>query len=61
MSINTIYSCVTDVATDFDLELEKNKIVITTRGYGHGVGLSQYGSNELAKSGYAYDKIIIEK
>lgn len=45
-------------STDFDLELENNKIVITTRGYGHGVGLSQYGSNELAKSGYTYDKII---
>ena len=45
-------------STDFDLELENNKIVITTRGYGHGVGLSQYGSNELAKTGYTYDKII---
>ena len=45
-------------SADFDLELKDNKVIITTRGYGHGVGLSQYGSNELAKKGYTYDRII---
>ena len=44
-------------STDFDIDLNDN-ITITTRGYGHGVGLSQYGSNELAKKGYSYDRII---
>lgn len=44
-------------STDFDIDLN-DEVTITTRGYGHGVGLSQYGSNELAKSGYSYDKII---
>lgn len=31
---------------------------ITTYGYGHGVGMSQYGANELAKEGWTYDRIL---
>lgn len=27
-------------------------------GYGHGVGMSQYGANELAKEGMSYKKIL---
>lgn len=30
----------------------------TTKGYGHGVGLSQYGANELAKQGKNYKQIL---
>lgn len=45
-------------STDFDIILEENKITITTRGYGHGVGMSQYGANEYAKKGYTYDRIL---
>ena len=33
-------------------------IKITTNGYGHGVGMSQYGANEMAKLGYTYDEIL---
>ena len=33
-------------------------MTITTYGYGHGVGMSQYGANELAKQGKTYDEII---
>lgn len=28
------------------------------RGYGHGVGMSQYGALEMAKQGYSYEEII---
>lgn len=28
------------------------------RGYGHGVGLSQYGANGMAKAGYSYRQIL---
>lgn len=28
------------------------------QGYGHGVGMSQYGAKALADSGYTYDKIL---
>ena len=31
---------------------------IKTNGYGHGVGMSQYGANELAKNKYNYKEII---
>lgn len=33
-------------------------IKIETRGYGHGVGMSQYGANGMAKAGYSYREII---
>ena len=44
-------------STDFDIDI-KEDVVITTRGYGHGVGLSQYGANEMAKLGYSYKDIL---
>ncbi len=28
------------------------------KGWGHGVGMSQYGANSLAKKGYKYDQIL---
>ena len=36
----------------------KDKIIITTRGYGHGVGMSQYGALGMAKEGYSYEDIL---
>jgi stage II sporulation protein D len=29
-----------------------------TKGIGHGLGFSQYGANELAKSGYSYKELL---
>lgn len=45
-------------STDFDIYHDDKNIFITTRGYGHGVGLSQYGANEMAKEGYNYIDIL---
>jgi stage II sporulation protein D len=45
-------------STDFDIKYDNNKVYINTRGYGHGVGMSQYGANEMAKEGYSYDQIL---
>lgn len=45
-------------STDFDISVNGENVSITTRGYGHGVGMSQYGANELAKNGYSYSDII---
>ena len=45
-------------STDFDFNISDNKIIITTRGFGHGVGLSQYGSNGMANLGYTYRQIL---
>ncbi len=32
---------------------------ITSKGCGHGVGMSQYGANEMAKSGKNYEEILL--
>ena len=28
------------------------------RGWGHGVGMSQYGAKEMAAEGFTYDEIL---
>lgn len=45
-------------SADFTLEIEEDGVIFTTKGYGHGVGLSQYGANGYAKNGYNYEKIL---
>lgn len=42
----------------FECNIENDKIKFTVTGYGHGVGLSQSGSDSLAKQGYDYKQII---
>ena len=46
-------------STDFDISKIDDGVVITTRGYGHGVGMSQYGANGMAKAGYSYRDILL--
>ena len=42
-----------------DEELKQdNNYIITTIGYGHGVGMSQYGANQMAKEGSSYKEIL---
>lgn len=45
-------------STDFNIEINNNNVVIETNGYGHGVGMSQYGANAMAKKGYNYKEIL---
>ncbi|MFP7298635.1 stage II sporulation protein D [Neobacillus niacini] len=45
-------------SSDFDWERKGNSIVITTRGFGHGVGMSQYGANGMAADGKDYQEIV---
>lgn len=42
----------------FEINKEDKTLTIKTKGYGHGVGLSQYGANGMAKEGYKYDEIL---
>ena len=42
----------------FTVNYVNNTFSITTKGYGHGVGLSQYGANGMAYNGYTYDAIL---
>ena len=42
----------------FELEEVDEKVRITTKGLGHGIGLSQYNANEMAKAGEDYQAIL---
>ncbi len=45
-------------STDFNIYEQNNKIIIETKGFGHGVGMSQYGAEGMAKAGYKYQEIL---
>lgn len=45
-------------SADFKINKDNNGITFTTTGFGHGVGLSQYGANGMAKNGYNYEAIL---
>ena len=45
-------------STDFNITVASDKVVVATYGYGHGVGMSQYGANGMAKEGYNYKEIL---
>jgi len=42
----------------FTWEVQDGKLVFFVTGYGHGVGLSQYGANEMALEGADYREIV---
>ena len=42
----------------FSITETNENIRVDTKGYGHGVGMSQYGAEALAKKGYTYDQIL---
>lgn len=45
-------------SADFEIEKNDQGITFTTKGFGHGVGLSQYGANGMAKNGSNYKDIL---
>lgn len=45
-------------STNFTVEPQDGKITFRTTGYGHGVGLCQYGANGLAKEGRDFRAIL---
>lgn len=45
-------------SSDFTVSESGNNIVFTTKGWGHGVGMSQYGANGMANAGYSYSQIL---
>ncbi len=42
----------------FDTSYRDGKFTFTVRGYGHNVGMSQYGANEMAKQVATYTEIL---
>lgn len=45
-------------SSDFTVTASGESVTFTTNGYGHGVGMSQYGANGMAKEGYTYKEIL---
>ena len=45
-------------STSFTINVNNDKVVFNVNGYGHGVGMSQYGANGMAKAGYKYNDIL---
>ncbi len=45
-------------SANFEVSTAEDSIVFTTKGKGHGVGMSQYGANEMAKNGEKYTEIL---
>ena len=45
-------------SADFEIEKTDSGVKFKTKGYGHGVGLSQYGANGMANAGYSFDQIL---
>lgn len=45
-------------STSFEIEDKGSSVLITTKGYGHGVGMSQYGACYMANNGYSYREIL---
>lgn len=42
----------------FTIKENKDNVVITTKGYGHGVGMSQIGAQAMAEKGKSYKQIL---
>jgi len=45
-------------STYFEIIQDGEKVIVKNKGYGHGVGMSQYGAEGMARAGYTYDKIL---
>ncbi|MCM1505624.1 MAG: stage II sporulation protein D [Ruminococcus flavefaciens] len=42
----------------FDIAYDGETLIITTKGFGHGVGMSQYGANSMASEGKTWREIL---
>ncbi len=45
-------------SANFTVKVQGDDLVFTTIGYGHGVGMSQYGARSMALEGRTYDAIL---
>ncbi|MBI4823259.1 MAG: SpoIID/LytB domain-containing protein [Nitrospirae bacterium] len=45
-------------STDFTLKVDGDLLILDGRGYGHGVGLCQWGAREMARKGKTYKEIL---
>lgn len=46
-------------STDFDISFHTDRVIVETVGYGHGVGMSQYGAEVLANDSVGAKDILL--
>ena len=46
-------------STSFEILKNDTGIIVITHGYGHGVGMSQYGANGYANAGLSFNQILM--
>ena len=46
-------------STDFSARFESGRLIFEVAGYGHGVGMSQYGAEWLARAGWDWQSILL--
>ena len=42
----------------FDMFPDGDKVLVWGKGYGHGIGMSQYGAMKMARDGFTYQDIL---
>ena len=55
MAVRTLFGL---RSTNFTVAVADGSVTFNVTGYGHGVGMSQYGANALAGQGKTYEEII---
>lgn len=55
---NTIVNALNLKSNHFEIIQNNDSVKIITKGYGHGVGMSQYGAQAMALKGYNYKDIL---
>ena len=43
---------------NFTVDIKKDSVIFTVYGYGHGIGMSQYGADFMARQGATYKEIL---
>ena len=46
-------------SANFEVSTTEKELIFVTTGKGHGVGMSQYGANQMAKDGKTYEEILL--
>ena len=46
-------------SSDFEFSRSGAEVVFTTKGFGHGVGMSQFGAHGMAEAGHDYREIVL--
>jgi stage II sporulation protein D len=58
MSGNDFRTALNLRSTLFSVAISSGNVNITGRGYGHGIGMSQWGAHNMATQGYSYQQIL---